>query len=143
MSEPTNEELERFRLQWQQEVSTRRRRESRSSAGAGPSTAALEPPAGPTSPGGQGPNLRTATAKDGYHDGWLDGGSYDFDDLEAREEARRLGKSGTGIHPESKREPQTALEHFERAVEKEGQGNMQESLIHYRKAYKVGTEFDE
>lgn len=137
MSEPTNEELEHFRRQWQQEVSSRRRRDSRSSVNAGPSTAIADPTTGPTSPHGQAPNLRTATAKDGYHDGWLEGGSYDFDDLEDREEARRLGKNGTGVHPESKREPQTALEHFERAVEKEGQGNMQESLIHYRRAYKV------
>lgn len=34
-------------------------------------------------------------------------------------------------------EPNSALEHFERAVEKEATGNLGESLQHYRKAYRV------
>lgn len=36
-----------------------------------------------------------------------------------------------------RREPRSALEHFERAVEKEAQGNLGDSLHHYRKAYRV------
>lgn len=35
------------------------------------------------------------------------------------------------------REPNSALEHFERAVEKEATGNLGDSLQHYRKAYRV------
>lgn len=34
-------------------------------------------------------------------------------------------------------EPNSALEHFERAVEKEATGNLGDSLQHYRKAYRV------
>ena len=34
-------------------------------------------------------------------------------------------------------EPTSALEHFERAVEKEAEGNLGDSLSHYRKAYRV------
>jgi F-box protein 9 len=36
-------------------------------------------------------------------------------------------------------EPNTALEHFERAVEKEAAGKLGDSLQHYRKAYRVGV----
>jgi F-box protein 9 len=36
-----------------------------------------------------------------------------------------------------RREPRSALEHFERAVEKEAEGNLGDSLHHYRKAYRV------
>lgn len=35
------------------------------------------------------------------------------------------------------REPQSALEHFEKAVEKEAAGSLGDSLDHYRKAYRV------
>lgn len=38
---------------------------------------------------------------------------------------------------ETKRPPQSALEHFEEAVYKEAQGNLGQSLDHYRKAYRV------
>jgi F-box protein 9 len=34
-------------------------------------------------------------------------------------------------------EPRSALEHFERAVEKEDAGNLGDSLHHYRRAYRV------
>ena len=65
--------------------------------------------------------------------------TYNFDDLEEREEARKLGTSGIGVHPESRRgkEPVSALEHYEEAVEQEKQGKLGESLKFYRKAYRV------
>lgn len=40
---------------------------------------------------------------------------------------------------ESRKEPKSALEHFERAVEREAEGKLGDSLQHYRKAYKVGV----
>lgn len=43
----------------------------------------------------------------------------------------------------SSSEPKSALEHFERAVEKEGQGNLGESLSHYRKAYRLDAKVDQ
>ncbi|KAL2807632.1 hypothetical protein BJX63DRAFT_436842 [Aspergillus granulosus] len=39
-------------------------------------------------------------------------------------------------------EPQSALEHFERAVEKEAEGNLGDSLQHYRKAYRLDAAVD-
>ena len=38
---------------------------------------------------------------------------------------------------EPQKEPNSALEHFERAVEKEAEGSLGDSLQHYRKAYRV------
>lgn len=40
-------------------------------------------------------------------------------------------------------EPKSALEHYERAVEKESQGNLGDSLSHYRKAYRMDAKVDQ
>lgn len=40
-------------------------------------------------------------------------------------------------------EPTTALEHFEKAVEREDQGKLGDSLDHYRKAYKLDAKVDQ
>ncbi len=39
------------------------------------------------------------------------------------------------------REPRSALEHYEKAVERESQGSLGDSLNLYRKAFKVGRHF--
>ncbi|KAL6234163.1 hypothetical protein BDW75DRAFT_213147, partial [Aspergillus navahoensis] len=39
-------------------------------------------------------------------------------------------------------EPRSALEHFERAVEREAEGNLGDSLQHYRKAYRLDAAVD-
>ena len=43
----------------------------------------------------------------------------------------------------TRHEPQSALEHFERAVEKESQGSLGDSLTHYRKAYRLDAKVDQ
>ncbi|EHY58128.1 hypothetical protein HRR83_005010 [Exophiala dermatitidis] len=43
----------------------------------------------------------------------------------------------------SSSEPKSALEHYERAVEKESQGNLGDSLSHYRKAYRLDAKVDQ
>ncbi|KAK5425497.1 hypothetical protein LTR34_011056 [Exophiala xenobiotica] len=40
-------------------------------------------------------------------------------------------------------EPQSALEHFEHAMERERQGNLGDSLSHYRKAYRLDAKVDQ
>lgn len=44
---------------------------------------------------------------------------------------------------ETQKEPESALEHYERAVEKESQGNLGDSLSHYRKAYRLDARVDQ
>ena len=39
----------------------------------------------------------------------------------------------------AQKEPRSALEHFEKAVEKEAEGSLGDSLDLYRKAYRVGS----
>lgn len=43
----------------------------------------------------------------------------------------------------SSKEPTSALEHYERAVEKESQGNLGASLSHYRQAYRLNDRVDQ
>ena len=43
----------------------------------------------------------------------------------------------------SSKEPSSALEHYERAVEKESQGNLGASLSHYRQAYRLNDHVDQ
>lgn len=43
----------------------------------------------------------------------------------------------------SSKEPNSALEHYEKAVEKESQGNLGDSLSHYRKAYRLDAKVDQ
>ena len=43
----------------------------------------------------------------------------------------------------SSKEPTSALEHYEKAVEKESQGNLGDSLSHYRKAYRLDAKVDQ
>lgn len=62
-----------------------------------------------------------------------------YHDLPDKEEALKLGVEGQE-HERAKlfQEPSSALEHYEKAVEKESHGQLGDSLHHYRKAFKVG-----
>ena len=139
MAEDTTEELERFRQQWQQEVTQR----TKSSPSTSLNKSARPPrlpqisseaisPEQPTPP-----LLRRKTREDeGYvEETWEEG----YHDLDNKDEARRLGESGDRIHPSNRQEPRSALDHYELAVEREAQGSLGDSLNHYRKAYKVGV----
>ncbi|KAL1836731.1 hypothetical protein VTJ49DRAFT_4723 [Mycothermus thermophilus] len=69
--------------------------------------------------------------------------SHSFDEPLAAPAATTSSSSDTG-RPQSsgKREPVTALEHFERAVEKEAAGNLGDSLRLYRQAFKMDENVD-
>ena len=131
MAGDTTEELERFRRQWQEEVIARSRGGASSSKSARP-TAPLHRNSGTIQPGRptfHKPYRETEEADElgqhGYHD------------LENKDETRKLGEAGDGIYPDTREEPTSALEHYERAVERETEGNLGDSLSHYRKAYRV------
>lgn len=132
MAGGTAEELDRFRRQWQEEVKSRslHGRASTSSNKATPSAQKV---------GGAGPSRappvtqRSQKSPGDAQDDW----EYGYHDLEDKDEARKLGEQGSGTHPSSRREPTSALEHYERAVERETEGSLGDSLSHYRKAYKV------
>ena len=133
MAGAASEELERFRQQWQEEVISRNKGQlsaynniaisEQKSGAAGPSHS-LPPPQ----------NTQKTTQE--AHNDW----EYGYHDPEDRDETRNLGEASRGLLSSS-REPTSALEHYERAVERETEGSLGDSLNHYRKAYKVSGLF--
>ena len=144
MVEGLNPDLEQFRKQWQEEVTARNRGSVSNNQDASNSKPGLVRASSRyTERRLHKPVLPDADHHDEVREDHSS--SFNFDDLDEREEARRLGVDGGNLHPESYRskEPVSALEHYERAVEKETQGRLGESLAHYRKAYKVILLFHE
>lgn len=142
-TENTAEELERFRQQWQEEVLARSKRAS--------ATAKTTISHRPIQQGANGtidpertfsPSFNrplTDTENDvshGYHE------YHEYHDLDDRDEARKLGQTGDKGHPSNRQEPSSALEHYERAVERESEGSLGDSLNHYRKAYRLDAGVD-
>ena len=135
MAEEVNPELERFRNQWREEVTARTKGGSTKDApkppavtwrNSKPSSSAVPPP----------PEKAVVEERAGDHEDYE---THTYHDLEDKDDLRRLGEDGEGIHPSNAKlkEPRSALEHYERAVERETQGNLGDSLNLYRKAYRV------
>lgn len=135
MSEETNPELDDFRKQWQEEVSARSKGGPSSSGGQGAKNVSRPP--GPSKRGSSRPERDSPAARsnEGASGVLLDGHGYH--DLEDQDELRKLGEEREGIYPSNRTEPCSALEHYEKAVEREAQGNLGDSLALYRKAYRV------
>lgn len=137
MAENTAEELERFRQQWQEEVVARSKGAASSSKSARPARPARPPHRS------SGATQTERAAAPIFHKPYREpeegeeSGEDDYHDLEDKDEARKLGEAGEGIHPSSRGEPSSALEHYERAVERESVGSLGDSLNHYRKAFRV------
>ena len=133
MAGDTAEELERFRQQWQLEVTQRTKGAPSSPLSPRPSqssSAAIPPErAAP-------PLIRSQTRE--REERTEETGREGYQDIEnKKDEAQRLGEIGERIHPSNKREPRSALDHYELAVERESEGSLGDSLNHYRKAYRV------
>ncbi|KAJ5653205.1 hypothetical protein N7490_000208 [Penicillium lividum] len=130
-----NPELESFRRKWREEV-------------AGRSKPRTTPPSVARDPHPTRFPLRHHEAshrKDLEEEG-PSPGSFDPEELaqqvgeltvEPKEEHEEDGFTRTDHH-----EPRSALEHFERAVEKEAAGNLGDSLQHYRRAYRLDASVD-
>ncbi|KAI9834970.1 MAG: hypothetical protein M1819_002693 [Sarea resinae] len=70
-----------------------------------------------------------------------------YHDLEDKDDERRVG-TGKGKESDEatrnrNKEPKSALEHYEKAVEKEAAGSLGDSLNHYRKAYRLDARVDQ
>ncbi|KAI4237473.1 MAG: hypothetical protein LQ349_001839 [Xanthoria aureola] len=137
--EDNNADLEIFRKQWQEEVTARstakaqiptriRSHSSHERPDKSKAKAAL-PPSNVLS---EEAELVDGIRTQAYHD------------LEDKDDIRRLGVEGSK-HPQSSqmpKEPQSALEHYEKAIEREDQGNLGDSLNLYRKAYRLDASVD-
>jgi F-box protein 9 len=123
----SNPELESFRKQWKAEVSAKAKSEgSKHPASASESSrASRRPPAAPRIAADKAPII--VDDEEDHVDPYSFGG---LDPARAGAEHGESSKAGSA-------EPQSALEHYEKGVEKESQGSLGDSLAHYRKAFKV------
>ena len=152
MADDTNEELERFRKQWQEEVTAKAKSSTIAVGSANvvtttKSTGAVKPFA-PLKPS---QILREEEAE--YHDDSEDdlsfsqgpsgsnGAGYEggeYTGIENKEDGYRIGSGSK----QKQKEPRSALEHYERAVERENEGILGDSLNLYRKAYRLDAAVD-
>ncbi|PVH97719.1 hypothetical protein DM02DRAFT_616354 [Periconia macrospinosa] len=128
----TEAELESFRQQWREEVSARSKdKQPRSVKPA--SSRAPQPGSSkhPKSSASETP-LRARRKSDLVDEVQ----PHVYHDLGEKQHGRRLDDFGSA-NASSSKEPQSALEHYEQAVEKESQGSLGDSLNLYRKAFKL------
>lgn len=128
--DPTEAELESFRQQWRNEVTARTRPQV-------PAPAKTEASSGPTNTQkkSKAPAAQAAQPDD---DEGSDTEPETHHDLQDRESGRRVGNPGPAVASSSK-QPASALEHYEKAVEKETQGSLGDSVSLYRKAFRVAS----
>jgi len=127
----TEAELESFRRKWQEEVSARARQSQQGSrSSVVPTQTSPERPKKVLPP-------RTTEKRIDPRDEEIEPRAYH--DLPDKEAELRLGAADHGYtRGASTQEPKSALEHYERAVEKEAAGSLGDSLKLYRKAFRVG-----
>lgn len=129
-------ELEAFRARWREEVQSRNKHPQ-----APPSPETQKPQQRRKStvlsrPAAPGPSSSRKADEVIDYEGLA---PKPYHDLPDKEEALKLGVEGQE-HERAKvfKEPSSALEHYEKAVEKETHGQLGDSLKHYRTAFKVG-----
>ena len=129
--EESNPELESFRQKWKEEVSAKSKAEGKNAATAGPSRCSRRPQAAP--------RLATdkATRLGEEEDEYLEPRTSHGLDGASGNPSDEYGESSKG--KTRSREPNSALEHYEKAVERESQGRLGDSLSLYHKAFKVSS----
>ena len=145
MAQEENPDLEAFRKQWQEEVSARANASSSSSSNNNPATLSDLPLRWTGNSFSSLPRGHSILRKATYIEELTDGPDPAVDHLieqnliEQKDTKQYSGEALKVIHQEkeNKKEPSSALEHYEQAVERESQGNLGDSLKHYRKAFRV------
>lgn len=140
MVQEANTELETFRKQWQEEVSTRAKASS-STSNKKSAIISDSPDQGNDKRVSHPPRVHSILKEQTKNEEYADGLDPTVDhDIEQRTTRQNLGEGGLKViheEKETKEEPSSALEHYEQAVERESQGNLGDSLKHYRKAFRV------
>ncbi|KAI4655954.1 hypothetical protein J4E93_000670 [Alternaria ventricosa] len=142
VSTNTEAELESFRQKWREEVTARAK-------GKAPASSASAKPTATSSSTGK-PHPSKSNAQDAQHHTRarslsLEGGdevnSYTYHNLGEKQHGRRLDETSaqTAAAIAEEAEPRSALEHYEKAVEKESQGSLGDSVDLYRKAFKLDS----
>ena len=152
MSDNADVELEKFREQWREEVTARSQGPRASKNGStAPLSAATASTTGTiaNSTAGRPPQYtrieEVKKPKDrDFDDSLNQSETIQYHDLADKDEARQLGVEGEGIHPSvaASKTLSTALDHYEKAIEREEQGSLGDSVSLYRKAYRLDAGVD-
>lgn len=134
-----NPDLNAFRRQWREEVTRRSKTGSTSK----------QPPPLPTQNSASEhisqldhlPPTKHEAAQRKDHDDEDVGRNYD--EFVQRTDSLTIKADEDTFQRLPQKEPRSALEHFEKAVEKEAEGSLGDSLAHYRQAYRVIFSSDE
>lgn len=141
MDEPSNPELESFRQQWRAEVSAK----SKPGDSSAPKKS-TQPPSKPTArrpsvvpkapprPSADAGSDNEPSDEDGELLSSAASHGASFEVSSAKSAVQKDVEKFSGTAP---KEPESALEHYEKAAEREAQGNLGDSLTHYRKAFRV------
>ncbi|KAI1761768.1 hypothetical protein GGR53DRAFT_504328 [Hypoxylon sp. FL1150] len=152
--EQIQSELENFREQWRAEVSARSRNTAGSqgqqqqrpgAARAGPSASSSDRPSRKDEFAHRKAAARSIPQPEEEEE-YIQAQSFDEPDASAASSSRTAGgqKLGRlGDAPAKDREPQTALDFYEKAVEKETAGKLGDSLQLYRKAFRMDDNVDQ
>ena len=137
MTRGTNTELEQFRRRWQEEVTAR-------ASGLLPQNSAPSRASAPRTASEHEPSTRThrVVVLGALQDDENDEGRTTGYEFELLNDSVRSGSRSSDVQQQRERdtpepEPVSALDHYERAVIREDEGNLGESLTHYRRAYRV------
>lgn len=122
----TEAELESFRRQWREEVTAR----AKGKAPAARATAAASKPRGAAPDAALPSHARQRSVEDADH-----GVPPAYHDLGETQHGPGPRLEGSAL--QAGHEPSSALEHYEKAVEKESQGSLGDSVNLYRKAFRV------
>lgn len=124
------QELERFRQQWREEVTAKTKpQESKSNR---TQTSSSRNAALKTSR----PPISSRNYSKASHDEADELEPFTHHDLPEKKTGRKTGDPEYGVSKISE-EPTTALDHYEKAVEREGQGSLGDSVALYRKAFRM------
>lgn len=126
-----NAELESFRRQWREEVARRNNKNTHH---------VYEPVRQPQPPRFPPTHHAATERKEEEEENEPDESEIvsKVDQLHLQPEAPAPGTADEDVfHAGPQKEPSSALEHFERAVQREAEGSLGDSLQHYRKAYRV------
>jgi F-box protein 9 len=135
----TEAELESFRQKWREEVTAR----TKGKAPAASVTANTGTPSSKPRPNrSNAPDAATSShARQRSLEDVDDVAPHVYHDLGDKQHGRRLDETSaeTAAALAANSEPTSALEHYEKAVEKESEGRLGDSLSLYRKAFKVSV----
>ena len=121
-------ELETFRRQWKEEVTARTRAENSARRKSFVQVPSRKPQ--PPTSDSQPPDDSDEIAK-----------PYNFDGVGTDGASECRGSDASPVA--NTKEPESALEHYEKAAERETEGNLGDSLTHYRKAYRLDHRVDQ